>query len=70
MSFIYPNRAGLVLNKVSFEVLPQTTTGIIGETGSGKSTISQLILRFYSPDKGNIFIEGISIEKFDVYYLR
>ena len=47
-----------ILHNVSFSVAPGTTTAIVGPTGSGKSTISRLLLRFYDPQSGSILIDG------------
>jgi len=52
-----------VVNDVSFEVLAGQTAAIVGATGSGKSTIVKLLLRFYSPQKGCIRIDGGDIRE-------
>ncbi len=49
------------LNNISFSLKKGETLGIIGQTGSGKSTIINLLLRLYDLDKGNIYIDGIDI---------
>ena len=57
--FSYPSRKDVqVLKKISFTIPSGTTTAIVGETGSGKSTISRLLLRFYESGEGNIFVNG------------
>jgi len=59
-----------VLKDISFTVRPGTVTAIMGTTGSGKSTIINLIERFYDIDKGKITIDNIDIKKIDLDTLR
>jgi len=59
-----------VLEEVSFEVNPGQTVGLLGSTGSGKSTLISLISRFYDATSGNIYIDGEPIESYDIYTLR
>ncbi len=59
-----------VLKDVSFEVRPGETLAIVGPTGSGKSTIINLLLRFYTPQKGEILIDGTNIEEYDLEVYR
>lgn len=68
VSFRYGSR--LVLNDVSFEVSPRTFVGIVGHTGSGKSTVANLICRFYDPNAGRITIDGADIRSFSVEEYR
>ncbi len=58
------------LNNVSFHIYQGQKIGIIGSTGSGKSTIISLISRFYDPDAGRIYMDGIDIKKIDLNLLR
>lgn len=51
------------VDSVSFEVLPGTTLGIVGETGCGKSTLGRTIVRLYKPTSGEIFFKGKNISK-------
>ena len=53
------------LTDVSFSLLPGQTLGILGTTGSGKSTLIQLLIRFYDPDRGNIYLDGKNIRSMD-----
>ncbi len=53
------------LTDVSFSLGVGQTLGIIGTTGSGKSTLIQLLIRFYDPDKGNIYIDGKNIRSME-----
>ncbi|HAX74210.1 MAG TPA: ABC transporter ATP-binding protein [Firmicutes bacterium] len=68
VSFSYGDE--LVLDDVSFEVKSGQTVGIIGPTGSGKSTLVNLITRFYDATKGNIFVDGINIKQLDLTSYR
>jgi len=52
-----------VLHNVNFEVNPGERIAIVGATGSGKSTIINLLCRFYRPDKGKIYLDGVDIHK-------
>lgn len=63
-----PNFA--VLNDVSFKAEAGQTVGIIGETGSGKSTLVNLIGRFYDATEGEVRIDGRNIKEYPVRYLR
>lgn len=58
------------LQNINFSINKGDTLGIIGATGSGKSTILQLLLRFYSPTKGTIYINGTDIKKIPLKDLR
>ncbi len=58
------------IDNISFKIKRYSTFGIIGSTGSGKSTIAQLLLRFYEIDQGEILIDGQDIRSFDVNELR
>lgn len=53
------------LTDVSFTLLPGQTLGILGTTGSGKSTLIQLLIRFYDPDTGNIYLDGQNIRSLE-----
>jgi ABC-type multidrug transport system fused ATPase/permease subunit len=59
-----------VLKNVSFTVYPGETAALVGLTGSGKSTVINLILRFYHIQKGQILIDGLDINKFSPNLLR
>jgi ATP-binding cassette subfamily B protein len=59
-----------VLRDVSFEVAPGTRIGIVGATGAGKSTVINLLLRFYDVQRGRITIDGVDIREMDVAALR
>lgn len=59
-----------ILKDVSFKVLPKQTVAFVGATGSGKSTILNLIVRNYDIQKGDIFIDGINIKDIKISSLR
>ncbi len=69
--FSYPNREDIeVLKGLSFSAEPGQTIAIVGPSGAGKSTITSLILKFYTPKKGNILIDGFPIDEFALNHLR
>ncbi|ETT86820.1 hypothetical protein BK137_19430 [Viridibacillus arenosi] len=69
VSFTYENnRAGL--ENVSFKVQPGETIGIVGGSGGGKTTILELLMRFYDPTKGAVCIDGVDISKYNLIDFR
>ncbi len=71
VSFRYPSAAGRpVLHDINFDVKPGETVAIIGATGSGKSSLVNLIPRFYDADEGEILIDGKNVRDFDLDTLR
>ena len=68
--FSYPQAEKPVLENLSFKIRPGQTTAIIGGTGSGKSTILNLIARFYDIQAGEILIDGANIKEFEQNALR
>jgi ATP-binding cassette subfamily B protein len=69
VSFAY-EETNPVLKKISFEVKAGETLAIVGATGAGKSSIINLLNRFYDIDEGNILIDGIDVKKYDINSLR
>ena len=59
-----------VLKNVSFSVLPGQTVGILGHTGSGKSSLVQLLARLYDYDQGSITIDGVELKHIDKRWIR
>jgi subfamily B ATP-binding cassette protein HlyB/CyaB len=59
-----------VLRKVSFSVAPGQVIGIVGRSGSGKSTIAKLIQRLYVPERGRILVDGVDLAQIDPAWLR
>lgn len=70
VSFRYPNAQANVLSNISFTAKPGETTAIIGSTGSGKSTLINLIPRFYDVTEGEILVDGVDIRRVSQYKLR
>lgn len=64
------NEDKVILDKVSFEVKPGQKIAIVGETGSGKTTIANLMARFYDINDGEILIDDIDIKSYDLNTLR
>lgn len=70
VSFAYASRDVRVLNSISLKVEPGETLGIAGTTGSGKSTVAQLLLRFYDPSEGSILLNGVDIKSWNLNHIR
>jgi len=59
-----------VLKNISFEVKPGHTLAIIGATGSGKTTIINLLERFYDPQQGSVMLDGVDVRSLEPHWLR
>ena len=70
VDFSFNEGAPLVVKKVSFKVPAGAFVGIVGRSGSGKSTIMKLLPRLYEPDKGRILIDGYDITKLQLSSVR
>ncbi|RED64595.1 ABC transporter ATP-binding protein [Cohnella lupini] len=70
VTFQYPDTDAPVLENISFEARPGETVAILGATGSGKSSLMQLILRLYEEDKGSIRIDGRNVRDMDLRQLH
>lgn len=68
--FTYPNTTVKVLNGISFEVTGGDFLGIMGHTGAGKTTILKLLMRYYTPNSGEVLINGRPITDFTLHSLR
>lgn len=66
----FKNNPEKVLDDVSFEILPGEMVGIIGSTGSGKTTLISMIPRLYDVDGGEVLIDGKNVKKLPLYHLR
>jgi subfamily B ATP-binding cassette protein MsbA len=70
VSFRYPNSNKIILSDISFEVEPGTTVALVGHSGGGKTTLANLVPRFYLPDSGRILIDGVDIQQMTLTSLR
>ncbi len=70
VTFKYPGAASPVLSNISFVAKPGETTAIIGSTGSGKSTLINLIPRFYDASEGHVFVNGTDVRFVNQHDLR
>jgi ATP-binding cassette subfamily B protein len=70
LSFRYPGSGQDALTDISFSVAPGRTIGIIGQMGSGKTTLTDLLLRLFDPPEGTVFIDGIDILRYPLERLR
>lgn len=71
VTFAYPNGSGVpAIKNLSFSIKSGQTIAIIGPTGSGKSTIAWLLLRFYDVNSGKILINGCDIKKLNIDLVR
>jgi ATP-binding cassette, subfamily B, multidrug efflux pump len=70
VEFIYPNTGIHALKNFNLQISKGQKIAIIGRTGSGKTTIAQLLLRMYDPTTGSISIDGTDLTEFDLQHLR
>ena len=70
VSFYYPGSAAPALNSVSLHIKPGESLAIVGENGSGKTTLIKLLTRLYTPTEGQIFLEGLELNEWDIDALR
>jgi len=70
VSFVYPGRFRPALTNVSFEVPAGTTVALVGPSGAGKTTIANLLLRFWDPDEGGITLDGLDLRELTLDGLR
>lgn len=69
VDFIYPNGTQALYN-VDMEILPNKITALVGLSGAGKSTVINLLDKFYEPNSGEIFLDGINLKEYDTDFLR
>jgi len=68
VSFSYDSK--IVLDNISFKVEKGKTVALVGPSGGGKSTLANLVPRFYDPDKGEVLIDGMSLKDYDYKSVR
>lgn len=70
LTFQYPDTMGPALEAVSFAVNPGETIAVVGESGSGKSTLMQMLIGFYRPSTGRLFLDGRDMAELDLRTYR
>ncbi len=70
VTYVYPNSGIIAIKNLSFEIKPNNTLAIIGHTGSGKSTILNLLMRNIDPDSGEILIDGVNLKDINLDAFR
>lgn len=70
VDFTYPNQQNLALRGINLNVRPGEKIGIIGRSGSGKSSLAKLLVGLYQPDSGSLLVDGVDIRQIDVSELR
>ncbi|MBA2423508.1 MAG: ABC transporter ATP-binding protein [Chitinophagales bacterium] len=70
VSFTYPNTGIQALKNISFRVSPGQRVAVIGRTGSGKSSLGQLLVRMYDPEVGSVLIDGKDVRAINLFALR
>lgn len=69
VDFKYPNGT-LALKNVSFDIKPDQITALVGLSGAGKSTVINLLDKFYEPTNGTIYLDGVDLKDYDTEFLR
>jgi ABC-type multidrug transport system fused ATPase/permease subunit len=69
VDFIYPNGTK-ALSNVDFTIKPNETTALVGLSGAGKSTVINLLDKFYLPSSGHIYLDGVDLKEYDTDFLR
>nr|WP_197979218.1 type I secretion system permease/ATPase [Pseudomonas coleopterorum] len=70
VDFTYPNQQNQALHGINLTVRPGEKIGIIGRSGSGKSSLAKLLVGLYHPDAGSLLVDGVDIRQIDVSELR
>ncbi|HEY1304744.1 MAG TPA: ABC transporter ATP-binding protein [Vicinamibacterales bacterium] len=70
VSFAYDTDQSPVLHDISFDVRPGTCVGVVGTTGAGKTTLVNLLTRFYDPTEGDILVDGVDLRDYRLSDLR
>ena len=70
VSFVYENTGIKALDNINFNLKPKETLAILGKTGSGKTTLVELVARLYDPTSGRVLIDGIPLSEFNLNDVR
>jgi len=70
VSFAYPGRSKRILQDLNFEIPAGRTLALVGPSGAGKTSLAQLLMRFWDPEKGSITLNGIELKDFKLEELR
>jgi len=70
VSFTYPGTDREILKQLNFEIESGESVALLGTTGSGKSSLAQLMARFYDPSFGEIRLDGVSLKDWDIKHVR
>lgn len=70
LNFTYPNQQNMALKNINLVIKPGEKIGIIGRSGSGKSSLAKLIVGLYQPDSGALLVDGVDIRQIDVSELH
>ncbi|SDJ18827.1 ABC transporter ATP-binding protein [Salimicrobium halophilum] len=70
VTLTYPGEEEKALKNITLDAPAGTTIGMIGATGSGKTSLTQVLTRFYEPESGQVYVDGKPVESYDLQYLR
>ncbi len=70
VSFSYPGQASPVLSDINLEIAAGETVALVGRSGAGKTTLTNLIARFYDPTRGSIWLDGLDLRRIDLQSYR
>jgi ATP-binding cassette, subfamily B, multidrug efflux pump len=70
ITFTYPHTGITALKDFSLHIRTGEKVALLGRTGSGKTSVAQLLLRFYDPNAGEIFIDGVPLQQIDLHHFR
>jgi ATP-binding cassette, subfamily B, multidrug efflux pump len=70
VSFVYPNTGIAGLKDFSLQIKPGQKIAIVGRTGSGKTTLAQMLLRMYDPQQGQVMLDGVDLQQIKISHLR